>query len=198
MAAVVGDDVAGEFVAHLAVLEALPVGALDEAHRFDLAVVLDALGHAFDVLLDARARAVAALPETRELARRAGDDRVLVALGILAKFQARAGDAQRAAREHDAARVDDDLLEVVAELLVGVDLGRLVAVGALGRGRRDKREREAGRRRGAQQTAHFVPGGMMVRTLPAASSVRAMLSITIWLARVRPAPRSISTGRSVL
>jgi hypothetical protein len=92
--------------------------------------------------------------ERARIARRGSDHRVAVTLGVLAQLEPFAGDAQRAARECHIARIDDRLLQIVADELVGDDLGGFVAVGPLRlRGGR-KQQRQANQKHRGRHRSH--------------------------------------------
>lgn len=95
-----------------------------------LAVVVDPFGVAVDVFVEA----FALLAERRVFLAGGRRRRVLVALRVLAHFDAIALDQDRALRDDDVARRDGDLFQVVIGQVVRFDVDRLVAVGLFGVG----------------------------------------------------------------
>src|SRR3990172_3527834 len=126
-----GRRIVGNVVAAHVVVAFLEVGAIEHLQLFIFAVILDALGIAFDIFVIA----LALLAEAREIAvSRAAFE----AVGVLLHDHPVAADHQRALRQYDVALESRDLLGVVHRYAVGLEVDRLVAVGAFGVRRRNR------------------------------------------------------------
>ena len=156
-AAVVGDEVAGDLVGRLAAAQSAHGRVVDEADDIGLAVVLEPLGVADDVLVGG----VALLAEGRVLARRAEGDGGVVAVRRLAHLDAIGPDRHRPLGDHDVA-VEDHILVEQVDLAgqVGLDVERLEAVGLLGLDRRGGHGGQAGEHEGEE--AEHRRGGLAV------------------------------------